>query len=520
MLLVVLTAQVSNAQDSEECIIENYNPANFIVTPAQIAAAANELPVVFNVAFWQVNDSSGYYPDPISENHVLTVIANMNIAFNDIGIYFKYRGLNELNSPANVVNRQWIDSDGDGDSECTTLPSNDPDGFMILSRCQLGAFGTYVDNNNLKVENSFNVYIPAGTSGFGGSSGGSRLTFNRSGVTGSGMIHEFAHSFGLHHTHGAGQDNISWRHPTDPTRCEHVTRDQNITPTVDPVNYFNAYDKGDFEYDTASAPNYIVEYCHFNGLPDNDCSGTSNLTYYYVDENDCNYTGGVINTDCAGREYDIFDSDVRNYMSYSRNSCKDSFTPNQIAKMQGRVTSSAFLANLQADISSLYEPYKGEYYFAGPDVTQSPLFQPGFDYRFVRCGDNYPQPTEYNDLSFNYSINSVVASYSINDITSTPYEYLIHPNRSAIVIDQLNTSLGYTNVQRCYDNNNKAPLGGSITKFNDNTFNNNVTITQKDSIGINQETLVDELPSGLYKIEKQYDGGSIEQTIILKGNNE
>jgi len=75
-----------------------------------------------------------------------------------------------------------------------------------------------------------------------------------------------------------------------------------------------------------------------------------------------------------------------------------------------------------------------------------------------------------------------------------------HPNHSAIDIIEVNKAYGYAQIKKCYDNNNRTPIGGGITKFNDNIFNTNVTITPKDSTGINNPNLVNELPNGLYKI--------------------
>jgi len=73
--------------------------------------------------------------------------------------------------------------------------------------------------------------------------------------------------------------------------------------------------------------------------------------------------------------------------------------------------------------------------------------------------------------------------------------------------------------RKCYDNNNKAPNGGSVTRFNDGVFNANVTITPKDSMGINDQHLIQNLQNGLYTIDKTYDDGSTQQTVIQKGNN-
>ena len=99
------------------------------------------------------------------------------------------------------------------------------------------------------------------------------------------------------------------------------------------------------------------------------------------------------------------------------------------------------------------------------------------------------------------------------------YRSITHPNHTAIKIKQVETSLGYTNIQKCYNNFNLSPNGGSIIKFNDAVFNTNVTITPQDSISINEQNLIQELPSGLYKIEKNYEDGSKQETVIFKDNN-
>ena len=71
-------------------------------------------------------------------------------------------------------------------------------------------------------------------------------------------------------------------------------------------------------------------------------------------------------------------------------------------------------------------------------------------------------------------------------------------------------------VRRCYDNNARGPKSGSVTWFKDGVFNANVTIIQKDSAGINAPNLIEDLDPGLYKIEKEYEDGTLEQDIIYK----
>jgi hypothetical protein len=50
-------------------------------------------------------------------------------------------------------------------------------------------------------------------------------------------------------------------------------------------------------------------------------------------------------------------------------------------------------------------------------------------------------------------------------------------------------------------------------------LNNNITITPQDSLSINNQNLIQNLENGLYKIEKDYDDGATQQTVIYKGNN-
>ncbi len=106
-----------------------------------------------------------------------------------------------------------------------------------------------------------------------------------------------------------------------------------------------------------------------------------------------------------------------------------------------------------------------------------------------------------------------MASYDANE---TNYDQIVHPNHSAIRILQLEN--GSTQPWRCYDNDNRAPGGGSVTRFNDGVFNGNVTITQKDSTGINDPNLIYNLNPGLYVIDKDFHDGSQEQQTVVKQN--
>ncbi len=181
------------------------------------------------------------------------------------------------------------------------------------------------------------------------------------------------------------------------------------------------------------------------------------------------------------------------------------------------------MLNAETDIATLYEPYKGEYYLAGPfdPNVHTPLFQPGFNYRFVECDGNYPQPADYYDISYPVMWNNILLVIAEDD---PHYENISHPNHSAIYIaevDHLDSSdaFDYEYPRKCYDNTNKAAESGLVTKFNDGVLNTNITIMPQDSTSINSPQLIQNLQPGLYKIDKVYENGATEQTIILKENN-
>jgi len=99
------------------------------------------------------------------------------------------------------------------------------------------------------------------------------------------------------------------------------------------------------------------------------------------------------------------------------------------------------------------------------------------------------------------------------DRYSLDLEKIYHPNKSAIIIEQLDDQ-----PRRCYHNINRAVSSGTVIKFTDNILNHNYTITPKDSVGINLPTLIQDLENGLYLIEKNYNDGTQEQEVILKGD--
>lgn len=470
-------------------------------------------PVVFNIYFWQVNDASGNSNAPLTEDYVLEAVAKMNIQFNPFNIFFKYRGLGEMDSPPDVQKVVWEDANGDGSLECVLKfdannnPILDPDGYGKLSRCQITDMINYGQSSGHYVQDAFNIYVPWNNDDFAGAASATYSTINTTTTANlqkATFIHETGHNLGQVHTH----TGYNWQ-----TNCEHVTRDPN-----DPD--FNADIRGDGAADTAAMPNFIQEYCFFVLGDEAPLCGSPPYSRFYLDEDSCQYIGD--NFDCEGDLYEISQTDVRNYMGYSYGSCQDNFTVGQGIRMRELIEwdGEGRFAAVETTLASLYEPYKGTYIdYASQPNTDPPLFQPGFEYYFweCECQEQYPcnDPAAYEDTSFSYTNTQIL--HILKD--ETDYSSITHPNHSAIAIKHPHDDF-WPQPRRCFDNWLSPPVvGGTITLFNDGVFNTNVTVTQKDSLGMNDPNLVNDLDPGLYNIKKNHEDGSVDETNILKENN-
>lgn len=413
----------------------------------------NCVPKVFNIKFWGIMHPDGNDYNPTRAHDVLEGIANLNILYNQFGIYFKYRGYEEIESPA--------------------LP-NDSNGYYVLENTlQYGEMLNWAATNGYKDENAFNVYAFGWATGFGGIASYQSLTCGVASheLTSPILTHEIGHNLNLRHT-----NSIS----------EHATRDPN-----DPC--FNATTAGDLVVDTNAnrgfdATNTDPNTCTYIGDEEDSC--TFGSTEYYITHEDIINTMGKRVGLCGGNHY---------------------FSMGQGIRMREAIAAGHYNAAL-TDLASLYEPYSGGYYQGGPSMPTLPLFQPGFNYKFYECSCDCPLPSDYNDISFSYT-NHVVLSI---DKYETNYNLITHPNHTAIYIDI--PMCEATRVRRCYDNDNINPKSGSVIRFNDGVINGNVTITPKDSIGINNPVLIDELNPGLYNIKKDYYDGSTEENVIFKEN--
>jgi hypothetical protein len=415
-------------------------------------------PMVLNIKFWDLRENNGSSNTLVNESDALETIAKLNIAYNEYNIYFKYRGFDH------------VDDD-------TIYPMNDL-GDMKDRLIELG----------FQTQSSLNVILSDITDFGTGFNPGIYCQVPKAHFTEWVTIHEVGHNLGLGHP--SNKYNLS--------ACEQVSRDPNdvCDPQHPEIPCFNATDHGDKVVDTAAI------------------SPTTPANGY--DYNICDYT--FDDTDCKGVFFDLRPVDLLNYMNYNAPNgiytCRTMFSTGQGVRMRETILGNPdIFVPISATVPDLYEPYAGEYYNIGPILPiHNPLFQPGFDYYFVECCCDYPQPSIYNDVSFSFNNNNYVQidKYDLSPIT--------HPNHRAIIINQL-ADIHNGQARKCYDNWNRKPGSGTITKFNDNVLNNNITVTPQDSLSINNQNLIQNLENGLYKIEKDYDDGSTQQTVIYKGNN-
>ena len=454
-------------------------------------------PVVFNIFFWGINKSDGTPGiSSLTEYECLTSVSQLNRVYNDFNIFFKYVGYDNtsFNSDEYYHLTKWECLDGN------------PDNVF-----EFAAESGFVEPH------SFNVYVASGGADF---SGYAQNYFKVNIATNhvftdhfEGMIaHEVGHCLNLQHTHSAWDTNY----------CEHVTRDIQS-------NDYNALNNGDHLHETPAMPDFRNEHLVellLDGVP-YEVAIDSFIPYKYVNPVTFQYNNPN-GDDCVqpvNVPYDIDELDVRNYMAYNPASPEaffETFTTDQKIRMREAIIEDEYglFSDSETTVSSLYEPYKGEYYVAGPepDPHTQPLFQPGFDYIFLACScenqDGYDcvnGPCDFDENGFQ-SYTIIVKTV---DKDETDYNSITLPNHSSIYIAQLN-DIGN---RRCYDNFNKSASFGTVTKFNDGVFNTNVTVMPQDSTQINNANLIEDLNPGLYVIDKAYQDGSNSQSVILKENN-
>ncbi|MFT5248513.1 MAG: hypothetical protein ACI93P_000226 [bacterium] len=399
----------------------------------------------------------------LTETEILNAVAELNKNFNASNIFFKYDGMD------------YFEND---------------DFYDIIDDDNRPAFKEYLYDNDLYVTGAVNVYSVTDLDGagaaqhFGGPKGavygGIISDFDNidNPTVPYVLTHETGHMLGLKHTFYNGTE-------TNPGALT-----ENVARVGEPN--FNADTHGDKIIDTYATP---LSYTRTN----------------------CVYTDNQ--QDPMGRYYSDYPPQAKNFMSYAHY-CQQEFTAGQVSTMRAYINLVVGLPNVTAieinPVEILYQPYKGEYYLAGPLPVDEdghlnpPKFQYGFDYVFYDTSqaEVWNQPTSWGNTNFWYG--SVTQSFDVNH--NSP---ILHPNHTAFKILQIDGNY----PRMCYNNYNRAPSGGTIIKFLDNVTNANVNISSQDSTSINNPNLINNLDPGLYNIIENYDDGGSQETMIYKENN-
>ncbi|MGK0448824.1 MAG: hypothetical protein ACJA2M_002625 [Polaribacter sp.] len=430
-------------------------------------------PLVLKVHFYDVRPDQLPQEHPfLTEIEALNAVAELNKNFNSFKIFFKYDGLDHF------ISDEFYEIDA---GEGSPQPGNFDDFLFNNDYYTQGAVNIYSVHT---ISDNIAAYFKIGSNYPNFTSIVSRYSYIDNPEAPYVLTHEVGHNFNLAHTFHFDQAC-----ETCPKIVENVTRD------INDVDCYNANTRGDRIIDTNATPSNM--------------SISSNCEYIFNGElDDCDVPYGSFG----------LEPEVKNFMSYG--GCQEEFTPGQVAHMRWYIELIDSLPEIEAienyPVSVLYEPYKGEYFLAGPLPVDEdgrlnpPLFQYGFDYVFYDTSQAaiYNQPSDYNDTSFWYG--SVVQSYDVNH--NTPIE---HTNHTAFKILQVDTNY----PRMCYNNYNRAPTGGTLIKFLDGVPSGNVIITAQDSLQINNPNYIQDLDSGLYNIQKSYNDGTSDENMILKENN-
>ena len=471
---VLITPTISNGC-GYSLINPTHNLNNPINTNTYRSPPSSAIQYVFNI---KIHFIANNVPVIEQENKAIDIVASLNLAFNQANIFFKFKGFDNISDSSFLtINGLNINSLYPEDTENIEIfiPN------VVLSSTTFGATQAWVSNINNQVSRKIILIrkdrIP---------------TVNLTNQTNSSqneytLVHEMGHYLGLYHTHQL------WSY--------HVP-----TNTYNPVNDFSCALEENLDN---SQWNYLGDLIQDTNPDRTDkyWSIFQNNEIIYVPKNnpDCsvNINGYHNDATCnTSINFSQFNPPISNIMSYYR-TCRTSFTPNQYTYMRNYINlhlsndngTNGFLMNKMNTIESLYQPMTGGYNTQGISNLnyinpQTPVFQKGFDYKFVGCDFQLPK---------------VMSSYTVNQ---TP---IGHPYYQAIKIMQIDPN----NAINCYIPPQSAYISGEIISFDSVLYNGNTTIQTLDSEEIINTNLINNLPTGHHIIKKNLnDGQTINQNII------
>lgn len=496
LLLVCLFVFISGAGFSQMLLHDDTDisipitPSFFRNTPPDPAVYQKK---VFNIYF-HILTEEGANSD-IGEVAVMDAVKNLNVAYNQFYVYFKYRGFK------NIYSNEYIDIRTPGNTVSPSLPTQyDLNNFSLQNNYQSDeAINIYVVRNFFQIVNGIETTLP----GFAISLFNANVSNNmpnifitaeylRSGV----LAHEMGHIFGAEHTNKSG---VGLTPPTTAV-CEYVNRAE------DGPDPYNAFYAGDGNVDTNASPSEYED-------ADVDANGV-----YIGDQRDCS---GVIDG-TEGELYRTHLVPIKNFMNVNR--VEDirfmgEFTYDQGVRFRNIIDNpfvNSPMPFYETTVESLYEPFEIRSTVelgAVLSVEDQPSeggaivcrqqqydlrFQKGFDYSFTNTTpDNL---TADIDTQFNYSIlphHTITVLVRQVDLTAT------RDVRSPInKVDRICFFESYVSGVIL-----SSQILGSM----------NITVEYLDAVRVKDPDLYNSLMEQYYYIlKKQTVSGAIKETVFYK----
>lgn len=527
---------------------------------------------ILNVKFHYVLGTLGQNPDDLSEEKMLRLLATMNLKFNSIGVFFKYRGTDFIKDD------NYVQVGLNGLTETSLINK-----FTELNYYTEDAINVFVIRGNGSQGRSGKLFLDAA------------ISFDS--VNGT-LLHETGHLLGLMHLAGLSSNyealnsNLpscietaavpGWRQIRKPIFLPNYTY-ENVTRDINNPNY-NADLTADLVYDTdacfaGSLIDYMYNFCRETTFPYNythfkedprvvDNTGDSNISSYYcfntftkysytsgnsfyttatngvdVTSNNLVYTNiplgnnswqEIVNamlTNCTsvgnGETYKIADNLVNNYMSVPFQE------PGMFTVGQGRRIRETLLGNVPAvfgslqsklnltedgspDISVLYQPFAVNASNGGsnnPNTTTaySKTATPNQDFTGVNVWNCGPFTMRFQtgfDCEF-YSNNGTVSQ--------TPYQQynVATATQIGVKIPILGQQI-YNNVAPVCFYSFEPYTSGDI-KSTYSLGSTYYSQEELDKIKASDPKLFEQLQSGQFHIiTKETDSGFVDQKVIYK----